>query len=155
MDPATMQQVVTALGIIAKIVQALGPAGITLLFLAGPVVVVIAVLLLSHFNNRRLSAVVDAYRADADRRFEEFRVNSDRRYEQTRGWMEATVAKYGEALEETRQFYKDNVELVKSWERMAEDFAEVISLNTRTQQKLVDRIEHNQFCPIVKQGSRP
>lgn len=165
LDPGTITQVVTALSIIAKIIDALGVGGIIGLALAGPVIVVIAVLLLSHLNNRRLTTVVDAYRKDADTRFEEYRKQSEtslrelrndsnKRFNEFRTMMTTTVEKYGEALSETRQFYKDNVELVRSWERMAEDFASVISLNTQTQQKLVDRIEHNQFCPIVKEKTR-
>lgn len=166
MDPATITQIVTALSIIAKIVDALGVGGIIGLALAGPVIVVIAVLLLSHLNNRRLSTVVDAYRKDADTRFEQYRKQSEgslreirndssKRFNEFRTLMTTTVDKYGEALGETRQFYKDNVELVRSWERLAQDFAEIISLNTRTQQKLVDKIETNQFCPAVKEKMRP
>jgi hypothetical protein len=150
MDPTTLTQIVTALSIIAKIFETLGPTGIILLFLAGPVVVVVAVLLLSHLNNRRLTVIMDAYRKDADERFECYRVDSDKRFDEFRNWMTQTVDKYGEALAETRQFYKDNVELVRRYERMAEDFAEIISLNTRTQERLAGRIESNQFCPVVK-----
>lgn len=155
MDPATLSQIVTALTIIAKIVSALGPGGIALLFLAGPVVVVIAVLLLSHFNNRRLSTVVDAYRQDADARFREYRSDSDSRFEAFRNLMDRTVREHGEAFTEVSQFYRDNVELVRVTQRMASEHIDIISLNTRIQQKLVDKIETNQFCPLVKKEMKP
>ncbi|WP_319543171.1 hypothetical protein [uncultured Pseudodesulfovibrio sp.] len=155
LDPATITQIVTALGIIAKIFDTLGPGGIVLLFLAGPVVVVVAVLLLSHFNNRRLTVVVDAYRKDADDRFDKFRSDSDRRFEEFRSWMTSTVDKYGEALSEVSQFYKDNVELVRTTQKLAQDHVDVISFNTRIMQKLADKIESNQFCPMVKKEMRP
>lgn len=150
LDPGTLAQVVTALSIIAKIFDSLGPGGIALLGLAGPVIVVLAVLLLSHFNNRRLTVVVDAYRRDADERFETYRQQSDERFDSFRAMMDATVDKYGMALGEVSQFYKDNVELVRGYQRIAEDFANIISLNTRTQQKMVDRIDSNQYCPLIK-----
>jgi hypothetical protein len=155
MDPTTITQVVTALSIIAKIVDALGPAGIALLFLAGPVIVVIAVLLLSHLNNRRLTTVVDAYRSDADTRFREYQKGSDTRFEAFRTLMDRTVKDHGKAFAEVSQFYRDNVELVRVTQKMATEHIDIISLNTRIQQKLVDKIETNQFCPLVKKEMKP
>lgn len=53
--------------------------------------------------------------------------------------------------------YRDNAELVKATQEiarksfeLAEQLAEIVHLNTQTQQQLVDAIRHNVFCPTVR-----
>lgn len=143
MDPATLTQVVTALSIIAKIIDALGVGGI------------IAVLLLSHVNNRRLSEMVKAYRDDHDKRFDDYQDKSDERFEAFRKLVDSILKEHSSMFREVVQFYKDNVELVKVTQKLADEHVDVISLNTRMLQKMVDRIDSNQFCPAVKERMKP
>lgn len=141
MDAATMTQIVTALTVIAKIVDSLGAGGIIALALAGPVIVVLAVMVLSWLNSEKLAKIIESYRNDADQRFETYRATSDQRFEEYRGDMNKVLTRYGEALMRTTDYYENNVDLVKGYERMAKDFAGVVSLNAATMQRLVDRIE--------------
>lgn len=46
--------------------------------------------------------------------------------------------------------YKDNVELVKHFDKLANDLTGVITLVTQTLTRVVDRIDNNQFCPMVR-----
>jgi hypothetical protein len=46
------------------------------------------------------------------------------------------------------------VELVKSFDRMAKDLHSVVTYNSQAMQKVVDRIESNAFCPIVREKGR-
>lgn len=155
MDPATITQIITALSIIAKIVDALGVGGIIALALAGPVIVVVAVLLLSQFNNQRLAKIVEIYRNDADKRFEVYRKDSGDRFEEYRHGMEKTLDEYDDSLRQVIQFYKDNVELVKNITSIAADLKDVVVLNATNMQRVTDKVDANQFCPIIKQGSKP
>jgi len=143
MEPATMTQIVTALTIIAKTVETLGAGGIVALALAGPVAVVLTVIVLSWISNNRLTSLVESYREDGDKRFDQYRERTD-----------AILKQYGESLATVSQYYKDNVELVKGYDRIASDAMQVISLNTRVMQQLVDKIDSNWFCPHVKKEAQ-
>lgn len=141
MDAAALTQVVTALTVIAKIVDSLGVGGVIVLSLAGPVIVVLAVMVLSYLNGVKLARIIEAYRKDADTRFEAYRENSEKRFEEYRTHTDKVLTKYGEALGKVTDYYENNVELVKGYERMAKDFAGVLSLNSATMQALVDKIQ--------------
>ena len=52
------------------------------------------------------------------------------------------------------RMYEDNVRLVSGYERLAGELTSVILLNTQVNTKLVERIDNNLFCPIVKEGGR-
>jgi hypothetical protein len=51
------------------------------------------------------------------------------------------------------QMYQDNVLLVKGYEKLASDLANIIHLNTQTNTKLVEKINNNHYCPVVRQKS--
>jgi hypothetical protein len=57
------------------------------------------------------------------------------------------------ALIEAIQMYKDNVELVKNYHKVAEGLQDLIVLNTQS----LTRVLANQFCPVVrnKTGMQP
>lgn len=50
------------------------------------------------------------------------------------------------------RMYEDNVLLVKGYERLAGDLANIIHLNTQMQTRLAEKIENNMNCPIVRDG---
>lgn len=55
------------------------------------------------------------------------------------------------------QMYENNVKLVRDYESVARDLKEVVVLNCQAMQKVCDKIDLNQFCPIVRReqgGSR-
>ncbi|MFW5490417.1 MAG: hypothetical protein ACNI3A_18670 [Desulfovibrio sp.] len=141
MDPATLTKITAALTAIAKIVEALGPGGVIALALAGPVVVVVAVLILAHLNNKRMARSFDEYRIDADRRFEAYRDQTSE-----------TLESYGAVQRETAQYYRDNVELVRSVESLARGFQDVVVTNTRTLERLCNDVEHHVFCPVARES---
>jgi hypothetical protein len=47
---------------------------------------------------------------------------------------------YGKDIQELANYYKTNVELVVSWKRIAENFQDMVVLNTQTMQRLADLI---------------
>ena len=48
---------------------------------------------------------------------------------------------YGKDMQKLSSYYKDNVELVHSWRRIAEGFQQTVVLNTATMQRTNDMIE--------------
>ena len=51
------------------------------------------------------------------------------------------------------QFYKDNVILVQNYEKTADGLQTVIHLSTSTLTRLVEKVNNNHFCPIVRERS--
>lgn len=46
--------------------------------------------------------------------------------------------------------YESNVKLVEQYEKVASDLKDVVMMNTNALSTLSGAIEHNQFCPIVR-----
>ena len=67
----------------------------------------------------------------------------------------AMLKQYQKDMQEQREMYKNNVELVKRVLAIADNQQDVIILNTQMMQRLVDRIESNQFCPMVRLSKVP
>lgn len=64
----------------------------------------------------------------------------------------AVMAASEKRFEAVVRMYEDNVLLVKGYERLAGELANIIHLNTQMQTRLVEKIESNMHCPIVRDG---
>ncbi len=60
-----------------------------------------------------------------------------------------------ERFDAVAQFYKDNVLLMESYNRIAENQSDTIERNTVAITRLVDRIDSNHFCPAVRMKGNP
>jgi hypothetical protein len=56
------------------------------------------------------------------------------------------------ALTQVTKMYLDNVELVKNYLKLADGLHDLIILNTQTITRLCDKVEGNQYCPMVRPG---
>jgi len=63
--------------------------------------------------------------------------------------------KWEDRFEAVKRMYENNVELVKRYDKLANEQQDVIIMNTQAMTKVADAIENNRFCPIIKQQSRP
>ncbi len=115
MDPKTIN-LLTAL---AKVISSLGPGGIWSLFLAIPVITLLPMLLIALIHSKRQSDLLEAYRKDTHEVLQE----------------------YGRSVEKIGQYYKDNIILVKNYEKVTNDLHNVVLLNTQTMQRLCDKID--------------
>ena len=68
--------------------------------------------------------------------------------------MEMVLKSYGQHIGKLTEYYEKNVELVKSWQQIAEGFRDTVVLNTQTLTKVCDQIENNLFCPMVRIDKR-
>ena len=79
-----------------------------------------------------------------------------RRYEKQREEhkeeLVAIMAKYEKDMATVTRFYEDNVLLVKGYDRLAGDLSNIIALNTQGLTRLVEKIENNMHCPVVREG---
>lgn len=57
-------------------------------------------------------------------------------------------------FESVVQMYENNVKLVKAYDEVSKDLKEVVVLNCQAMQKVCDKIDLNQFCPIVRRGQK-
>ena len=63
------------------------------------------------------------------------------------------VKELGKNQMSTAQFYKDNVELVKNYQRIANDLSDLIVSNVSVLQRLAGLIENNMSCPAVREAA--
>jgi len=61
------------------------------------------------------------------------------------------LARYDRDMATVTRFYEDNVELVKGYEKLANDLAGIIHLNTQVQTELVGQVKNNLYCPVVRE----
>jgi len=61
------------------------------------------------------------------------------------------LKEYKEDVRKVSNFYEKNVRLVERYEKLSDELTEIIHLNTQAQTKLVEKIENNMFCPVVRE----
>ena len=49
-------------------------------------------------------------------------------------------------------YYERNVELVERYEKLSDDLSDIIHLNTQVMTRLVESINNNMFCPVVREA---
>jgi hypothetical protein len=71
--------------------------------------------------------------------------------------MRQVMDEHRKFMESQAKMYADNVSLVRdfsslchNYEKLASDLTNIIHLNTQVQTRLVERIDANRFCPVVK-----
>ena len=66
------------------------------------------------------------------------------------------LTQYKDDMAKMTRYYENNVDLVKHYEKLADDLSSVIHLNTRAMTELVEKIRNNMFCPIIREkGPNP
>lgn len=60
------------------------------------------------------------------------------------------AASANKRFEAVVQMYENNVKLVTSYESVAGDLRDVVMLSCQAMQKVCDKIDQNQFCPVVR-----
>ena len=99
-----------------------------------------------------------------DRQREEDRRRHDEALAEMRRWVQEMLARYKADVDSLGEMYRNNVVLVEQTQelarrvaRMAEEHTEIVHLNTQVQTRLVEKIEANMFCPMVRQaaGGKP
>jgi len=65
------------------------------------------------------------------------------------------LAQYQRDMSEQREMYKKNAELVKRFIELTEDQKDLHLLLVQSNTRLVDLVEKNEWCPMVRVEKRP
>jgi hypothetical protein len=156
----TTPEIITGLVALAKGLEELGLPGLIAVLLLGPLMTVIAVFTLDFFRQRHVRQEEEARRAEAkaDRELtlaivERNRAESAALEERHRAETASILRDLGEKHAEVAQYYKDNVELLKTTQRMSEDFRDIVLNNTRAMERLTSAVESNFFCPMAREAA--
>jgi len=142
------------LGLLDTIIKTLGAPGLIIVCMAAPSLVM-AFMYADHrrYERERL----DMAKADGARHAQavEDRAKVDARHQEEmsrleRQWI-GIINQQDKRFEIVVRNYENNILLVESYQKLANDLAGIIHLNTQMMTKLVEKIENNQFCPVVKE----
>jgi hypothetical protein len=129
-DLETIMRLITALETVAGVLQRIGPGGVVMLTLAGPAVVLLAVLGIDYLRGRQIARINEEMRAENRKTLEAYRRDT-----------QSVLRELGGNQAQVIQFYRDNVELVKRYESLAGDLVAVVTCNTRALERLSVIIE--------------
>lgn len=143
MDSTQLEALVAAAQNIAAVLSQLGVPGLLTLALSGPALVIIAMLFFEHLRTKRSDEIIQAHREETSRILAAYREDSLK-----------MIKELGENQRETDQYYRDNVELVKNYERMAKDLSDVITNCIAALQRMAVLTENNMQCPMSREAAR-
>ena len=109
---------------------ALGLPGIILMLAAIPALVIVVVFILDYRHGKRTEMLLEAYRNDTQK---VLRAVSEKH--------EAILREMSEKHDETAEFYRKNVTLVKNYENMNDILQTLVVNNTRVMERLTVVIE--------------
>ena len=142
-------------GLLDLIIKTLGAPGIIIICMGGPSLVM-AFMYADHrrYERERLEAA----KAEGERRAQavEERAKAEARHQEEMAKNErqfaVIIAQQEKRFETVVTNYENNVLLVEGYQKLANDLAGIIHLNTQMMTKLVEKIENNRFCPVMKEG---
>lgn len=146
-------QLVEALASIAGILERLGVPGLFSLMFLIVVMPVVTLMVLNHINTKNLVCMHEQARKDTQTIVQQLRSDMSNALETYRSDTLDIVKELGKNQMATAQFYKDNVELVKNYQRIANDLSDLIVSNVSVLQRLAGLIENNMSCPAVREAA--
>lgn len=130
MNPADLTQTLEALTAFAKVIDALGIPGIVALVFSGPLLMLCSLYLIEYKRNQNTTAMVEGVRAEMSETIEIYRQDTQR-----------MLRELGANQAKTDQYYRDNAELVKNYERIANNLQDVVVSNTSVMSRLCTMLE--------------
>lgn len=135
-------EVIAALQALLDLCDRLGVPAVLAVLLAVPVALLVALLALDYLRTRHMRQESEEHRREMLALVEQHRAN-----------MEKVLRDLGAKHAEVTQFYKDNVELVKAYNRLADNFQDIVVNNTRAVEHLASLAQANFFCPIAREAA--
>lgn len=141
MNPQEITALVSALQVIAKVLESLGVPGLLGLALSGPALVLVTIMIIDHSRAKRMEQMQKDYSKDMTALVESNRQESSRLLEAYRTDTQSVCRELGKEHAEAVRFYNDNVDLVKDYERMADALQTLVVNNTRAVERLITIVE--------------
>lgn len=140
-------EIIGALETLAAFFEKMGIPGLLMLVMLGPAMIIVALFALDYIRQRHAKQDTEERRKE----LEEYRNQLRELQEQHRSEMSVILNDLGRKHAEVAQFYKDNVELVKTTQRLATDMRDIITNNTRALEHLTSVAQANFFCPVARE----
>ena len=142
-------------GLLDLIIKTLGAPGIIIICMGGPSLVM-AFMYADHrrYERERLEAAkaeglrqaqAVEERARAEARHQEEMAKNERQFA-------AIIAQQEKRFETVVKNYDNNVLLVEGYQRLSDELAGIIHMSTQVLTKLVEKVDNNRFCPVVREG---
>lgn len=135
-------EIIAALQALLDLCDRLGVPGVLAVLLAVPVALLVALLVLEYLRTRHMRQEAEEHRREMLALVEQHRAD-----------MEKVLRDLGAKHAEVSQFYKDNVELVKAYNRLADNFQDIVVNNTRAVEHLASLAQANFFCPVAREAA--
>lgn len=142
-------EVIGALGTLAAFFEKMGIPGLLMLIMIGPAMIIIALVALDYMRQRHAQQDTEERRKEA----EAYRAQLQKMQSQHQSDMQRFMLDMNAKHAEVTQFYKDNVELVKTTQRLATDMRDIITNNTRAMEHLASAVSNNFYCPMVREAA--
>jgi ribonuclease HII len=153
-------ELISALQTLAGFLDDMGIPGLIALIMLGPSMMIIAVFVLDHFRQRHAHALDESHRLEMKETLdllreivEQNRMQTAGIVEQHRSDMENVLRDFAKKHGEVAQYYKDNVELVKTTQRFAIDMRDIVLNNTRAVEHLTNAMQANFYCPAAREAA--
>ena len=140
-------EVIGALETLAAFFEKMGIPGLVMLIMLGPAMIIVALFALDYIRQRHAKQDTDQRRKES----EEYRAQLVNMQSQHQADMQNFMRDMSAKHAEVTQFYKDNVELVKTTQRLATDMRDIITNNTRALEHLTSVAQANFFCPVARE----
>lgn len=133
----------TEVGLIDSIVSTLGAPGLILVCLGAPCLV----MCFMYADHRRYERErLEALKTDSAKALEH-----QENLAQMKEQYLAIIAQQERRFEIVVKNYENNVVLVESYQKLAGELAGIIHMSTQVLTKLVEKIDNNLYCPMVKE----
>lgn len=131
------------MGLIESIINTLGAPGVILVCLGAPCLV----MCFMYADHRRYERErLEAMRAEAAKTLEHHETMAQMKEQYL-----AIIAQQERRFEIVVKNYENNVILVESYQKLANELAGIIHLSTQVLTQLVEKINNNLYCPMVKE----
>ena len=130
MSPAEVSRLAEALMDVASLLDRLGMPGFISLIMAGPALILCAIVVVEYHRSRKTQEMADAARTEGRAMLETYRADTQQ-----------VLRELGSGIDRTDRFYRENAELAKQYERIAKGLQDVVVSNTRAMERLITMIE--------------
>ncbi len=157
-NAAEIAEMVEALTAIAQVLDRLGIPGVISLIIGGPLITLFAILTIEYQRGRKMHELIENIRSEARRADQTYRsemralaetsrAESRTLMETYRSDMSRITRELGQNQTQTDHYYRDSVELVRQYERVAKGMQDVIIANTRAMERLITMLETRRNQP--------
>jgi hypothetical protein len=134
MKTIDLDRLVQSLAQIAELLERIGLPGLVVLALAGPALVLCAIILVEYQRGRRTQETVENIRVEGRLLLETYRADS-----------QSILRELGESIRDNEQYYRNGMELVKQYDFLAKNLQDVVVSNTRATERLIVMLEERRM----------